>query len=83
MTAYEKNVGHRHPSDLLQHRQFDRAVGHDGLTDSNNVLWYGTIAVGTPAVEYTVDFDTGSSDLFLPGPACGQTCVCSLIQWFE
>jgi cathepsin D len=34
----------------------------------------GTISVGTPPVEYTVDFDTGSSDLFLPAKDCDSTC---------
>ncbi|THH13660.1 hypothetical protein EUX98_g9696 [Antrodiella citrinella] len=36
------------------------------LTDDANELWQGTISVGTPAVSCTVDFDTGSSDIFLP-----------------
>ncbi|EIN07945.1 acid protease [Punctularia strigosozonata HHB-11173 SS5] len=74
MSAYEKNMGQRHPADMLEHHNVQRAVGHDGLTDNNNVLWYGAITAGTPAVQYTVDFDTGSSDLFLAGPSCGQTC---------
>ncbi|KIJ14864.1 hypothetical protein PAXINDRAFT_134519, partial [Paxillus involutus ATCC 200175] len=51
-----------------------RGSGGDALTDANSQLWYGTISVGTPANTYTVDFDTGSSDLFLPGPNCGSTC---------
>ncbi|EGO21894.1 hypothetical protein SERLADRAFT_335370, partial [Serpula lacrymans var. lacrymans S7.9] len=44
------------------------------LTDDHGQLWFGSISVGTPAVTYTVDFDTGSSDLFLPGPNCSSTC---------
>ena len=35
----------------------------------------GTISVGTPPVKYTVDFDTGSSDLFLPAKKCDSTCA--------
>ncbi|KAF9228837.1 acid protease [Gyrodon lividus] len=51
-----------------------RATGSDALTDDGNERWYGTITVGTPAVEYKVDFDTGSADLFLPASSCGSTC---------
>ena len=41
------------------------------LTDDNNgELWQGTLSIGTPARQYTVQFDTGSSDLFVPGPSC-------------
>lgn len=35
-----------------------RATGSDSLIDDSNVLWYGDISVGTPAVTYTIDFDT-------------------------
>lgn len=51
-----------------------REVGNNALWDENNQLWQGKISVGTPAVEYTVDFDTGSSDLFLPAKDCDSTC---------
>ncbi|KAF8129279.1 aspartic peptidase domain-containing protein [Boletus edulis] len=44
------------------------------LTDYKNFLWYGKILVGSPPVEYTVDFDTGSADLFLPSSDCDNTC---------
>lgn len=85
---YEKNTGQKHP--LASSSKSKRATGNDPLTDDSSQLWYGKISVGSPPVEYTgkndyssndilsnedsVDFDTGSSDLFLPGPNCGSTC---------
>ncbi|KAA1475522.1 acid protease [Dentipellis sp. KUC8613] len=70
---YERNTGSVHPlASGLRHAK--RATGSDPLTDDEAQLWYGTISVGTPAKKYTVDFDTGSSDLFLPGPSCSSNC---------
>ncbi|KAG9063358.1 hypothetical protein KI688_004240 [Linnemannia hyalina] len=44
------------------------------LTNHDNVLWYGNIAVGSPGNTFTVAFDTGSADLFLPGKGCSKNC---------
>jgi len=71
--TYELNSGQRHPLSLGI-TDFKRAVAEDPLTDEQSQLWIGSISVGTPPVQYTVDFDTGSSDLFLPGPNCDSTC---------
>ncbi|KAH8982271.1 acid protease [Lactarius akahatsu] len=77
-TRYQENIGEAHPlaSSLSFRRPVKRAGGHggDSLTDANSTLWYGEISVGTPSKTFTVDFDTGSSDLFLPGANCGPSC---------
>ncbi|KAJ8086386.1 hypothetical protein PM082_005209 [Marasmius tenuissimus] len=70
--AFRQNTGSSHPLDRKKTNR--RAVGSGPLTDVDEVLWFGSISVGTPASEFTVDFDTGSSDLFLPGANCNVNC---------
>lgn len=74
--AYQRNTGELHPLDTAPDFNITRrATGAIALTDENSgELWQGTISVGTPPLPYTVDFDTGSSDLFLPGPKCTTNC---------
>lgn len=38
----------------------------DEVSGSLDVLYYGSLYVGTPSQAFTVDFDTGSADLWLP-----------------
>jgi len=47
-----------------------QTVGSDPLESYKDQLWHGKISVGTPAKEFDVDFDTGSADIFVPGPNC-------------
>ncbi|GLB33562.1 putative peptidase A1 family protein [Lyophyllum shimeji] len=70
--AFLRNTGAYHPNDKRQTAK--RATGSDELTDDGGTLWHGTISLGTPPVSFTVDFDTGSSDLFLPAQTCQVNC---------
>ncbi|KAI9440395.1 acid protease [Lactarius indigo] len=77
---FKKNTGRQHPlaknldlSRILR-PSLKRATGSVPLIDDYSVLWYGTIEVGTPSKSFTVDFDTGSSDIFLPSTGCDSSC---------
>ncbi|KAG2075790.1 acid protease [Suillus decipiens] len=70
--AFERSTGTvLFSSSLTKHAA---ACGPDPLVDDSNERWYGKIEVGTPPQTFTIDCDTGSTDFFLPGPSCGDSC---------
>ncbi|KAF9226049.1 Asp-domain-containing protein [Gyrodon lividus] len=73
---FEKNTGTSHPSAVKRARK--RVSGElplDPFDVGQVPLWFGTISIGTPPLTYTVVFDTGSSDLVLPGVDCDNSCT--------
>jgi cathepsin D len=89
LAAFEKNTGNVHPAITGKSAGIFTATSNnpapekltsiskrqaEPLTDAEEDLWFGTITVGNPPQTFTVDFDTGSSDTFLPAVGCDETC---------
>ncbi|KAF9220276.1 acid protease [Gyrodon lividus] len=70
---FERNTGALHPSAVKGARKRTSA-GQPLDYAVNPNIWFGIIDVGTPPQALVVQFDTGSSDLVLPGVDCDKSC---------
>ncbi|XP_054146821.1 embryonic pepsinogen-like [Melozone crissalis] len=86
----EKDLLHQ----FFQHHHYDigtkfphafpngTGVATEPLLNTLDVEYYGTISIGTPPQDFSVVFDTGSSDLWVPSMSC-PSLACQTHRMFD
>ncbi|CAF1347911.1 unnamed protein product [Adineta steineri] len=71
-TQYKCNIRRKH-TNIPKTKRSASAI-ETTLDEYGGLYWMGLITIGTPSQPFYTVFDTGSSDLWIPGEQCGTAC---------
>jgi len=73
---FKKLIRHHEQNQILQNQDYimlyQQNIFIEDLMDSFHTQFYGEVHVGTPAQTFTVLFDSGSSNFWLPSTSCSS-----------
>ncbi|XP_059509205.1 pepsin A-like [Stegostoma tigrinum] len=72
LKGFLKEHGRNLYSKYLRPSQVDTSAATESLINSLDLSYFGTISIGTPPQSFTVIFDTGSANLWVPSGYCSS-----------
>lgn len=65
-----RHLRHKNTNDNLNHHNELQKKQSEVVKDYSNAQYYASVKIGTPAQEFNVIYDTGSSNLWVPETGC-------------